>query len=89
MSSQKPPRNQVHGKMQQVCIEPRSQPPKSVFRLHETTIFTNDTKPSKLRVWPQRLAYWTHFGARNADLGSKLSQNWSGIPAGISAGIQL
>ena len=89
MSSQKPLRNQVHGKMQQVCIEPRSQPPKSVFRLHETTVFANAARPSKLRSCPQKLVYWSHFGTRNADLGSKLSQNWSGITAGITAGIKL
>ena len=63
-------------KNEQVCMEPPGQPPKSVFRLHETTVFANGTGPSKLRIWHQRLAYWAHFGARNADLGSKLSQNW-------------
>ena len=76
MSSQKLLRNQMHGKMQQVCMEPPRQPPKSVFRLHETTVFANATGPSKLRGWPKKLVYWSHFGARNADLGSKLSQNW-------------
>ena len=69
----------MHGKMQQVCMEAPRQLPKSVFRQDETTVFVNATGPSKLRIWFQKLIYWAHFGARNADLGSKLSQNWWAI----------
>ena len=75
-------------KNEQVCMEPPGQPPKSVFRLHETTVFANGTGPSKLRIWVQKLIYCTHFGARNADLGSKLSYSWVGDLGGDQMGDQ-
>ena len=35
------------GKMPPGCMEATHQPSKTVFRLHETTVFANATRPSK------------------------------------------
>ena len=51
------PKN-VLGKMQQVCMEATHQPSKTVFRVHETTVFRNGPGPSKVEKLIQKATLW-------------------------------
>ena len=70
------PKN-VLGKMQQVCMEAPRQPSKTVFRLHETTVFRNGPGPSKVEKLIQKAALLDLILAPKMDLaGEKVVARW-------------
>ena len=58
-------------KCRQVAWRPPHQPSKTVFRLHETTVFRNGPEPSKVEKLIEKRPFWTSFSSRKWTLAGE------------------